>query len=223
MSTRPRRPTEEGVGVNDPKRRRALFGPQPAVPTAPPIAPPTANAPLATTAAESWEQDATEVAPRPGAAAIEQATPTHIQLSGPQAPIEQATPTDLYTTPAASPAASGPQRPPRPSIEQATPTELTARPERSEPIRVISMKERTGARPRTDPAGEPRVPLHVQLRSMAEVAGLHDPPSGLGNLAPPRDPRQARARRRRDNVLWAFVAIALASGISLSIWFLAGR
>lgn len=108
--------------------------------------------------------------------------------------------------------------PPTEPIEQATPTEIAARPERSEPIRVISMKDR--AAPRAEDA---RVPLHVQLRSMAEVAGLQDSASRLGHLAPPRDPRQARKRRQRDNVVWACVAIALACVISLGIWLIAGH
>jgi len=105
-------------------------------------------------------------------------------------------------------------------IEQGTPTELVAPPERSEPIRVISMKDRADASaPRNAP---PRAPLHVQLRAMADVAGLRDTPA-FGNLAPPRDPRQARNRRRRANLAWAGVAVALACGISLAIWLIAGR
>jgi hypothetical protein len=110
---------------------------------------------------------------------------------------------------------------PGPPAEPAAPTELRQRLERSEPIRVISMKDHTeAARPRSDDA---RVPLHVQLRSMAEVAGHNDTPVKLGNLAPPRDPRQARARRVRDNVVWACVAVVLACAISLAIWLVAGR
>jgi hypothetical protein len=135
---------------------------------------------------------------------------------------EQATPTEI---------APGPL----PPAEQATPTEVAARPERlaampngerpaampnGEPIRVISMKNRAQSEPRAD---EPRVPLHVQLRSMAEVAGTHDRAAGLGHLAPPRDPQQARRRRQRDNVVWACAAILLACAISLGIWFIAGR
>jgi hypothetical protein len=110
---------------------------------------------------------------------------------------------------------------PRPvPVEQATPTELTARPERSEPLRVISMKDPAeGAVQRT---AAPRVPLHVQLRTMAEVAGVHEP-AGLGRLAPPHDPRHARMRRRRANLAWACLAVALAGGISLAIWLIAGR
>jgi hypothetical protein len=142
---------------------------------------------------DEWDQDATEVHARAGRA-VEQATPTHIDAAPGSAPAP---------------------------TEQATPTELTARPERSEPIRVISMKDRAAAAP-ARPA-EPRVPLHVQLRSMADVAGVRGAPGGLGRLAPPRDPQQARKRRQRDNVVWACVAIVLACAISLGIWLIAGR
>lgn len=156
---------------------------------------PAAPAPASPATPEgARELDATEVTPRP-VAGIEQATPTHID------------------TPA-----------PEPPVEQATPTQIAARPERSEPIRVISMKDRSDRTDETRPrTGEPRVPLHVQLRSMAEVAGIHDPRSGLGHLAPPHDPHQARQRLRRANIAWACVAIVLACGISLAIWLVAGR
>ena len=186
---RARRPTDEtGTGGHDPERQRALFGGSPGDRIGAVAAPAAPAGPTRTSGPESWDHDATDVAPRPGAPAVERATPTYVD----------------------------PRRP----IDQGTPTELTARPERSEPIRVISMKERTDAsQPR---AAAPRAPLHVQLRSMAEVAGLHEP-RALGRLAPPRDPRQARARRRRANLAWACVAIALASGISFAIWLLAGR
>lgn len=107
-----------------------------------------------------------------------------------------------------------------PCVEQATPTEVTARAEPSEPIRMISMKDRTAAAP---PRDEPRAPLHVQLRSLAQVSSMRTPPGGLGRLAPPLDPDQARRRRHRANAAWACLAIALACGISLAIWLVAGR
>lgn len=101
------------------------------------------------------------------------------------------------------------------------PTEITGRAEPSEPIRMISMKDRTAAAPpRSD---EPRAPLHVQLRSLAQVSSMRPPPGGLGRLAPPLDPDQARRRRHRANAAWACLAIALACGISLAIWLVAGR
>jgi hypothetical protein len=101
-------------------------------------------------------------------------------------------------------------------VEPGAPTEL-APPERSEPIRVFSMKDRTAPQRRPDAQ---RPPLHVQLRSLAEVARRNDTP--VGRLAPPRDPRQARARRLRGNLGWACVALGLAAAISLAIWLAAG-
>ncbi|HEY4242456.1 MAG TPA: hypothetical protein VGM88_21710 [Kofleriaceae bacterium] len=152
------------------------------------------SAPGAATQGESWEL-VTEVTPRPVATV----------------PVEQATPTRIDTPVPVPPAGA---------VEQATPTELTARPERSEPLRVISMKDQ--AEGGTRAPAEPRVPLHVRLRAMAEVAGVHEA-AGLGRLAPPHDPRQARRRRQRANLAWAGVAAALAAGISIAIWLIAGR
>jgi hypothetical protein len=106
------------------------------------------------------------------------------------------------------------------SIEQATPTEVTASAEHSQPLRVISMKDQTEA----EHARMASAPLHVQLRSLAEISRRpQDTPIGLGRLAPPRDPREARARRVRANLWWAAVAIALACAIMLAIWLVAGR
>ena len=145
---------------------------------------------------ESWEL-VTEVSPRP-------------------VPVELATPTQIDTPIPVPPGTVAPLA----AAEQATPTELTARPERSEPLRVISMKDQ--AEGETRAPAEPRMPLHVQLRTMAEVAGVHEA-AGLGRLAPPHDPRQARRRRRRADLAWAGVAVALAAGISIAIWLIAGR
>jgi hypothetical protein len=94
--------------------------------------------------------------------------------------------------------------------------------ERSEPIRVISMKDRAEAQRR--PTEEMQVPRQVQLRSLAEVSRRRaDTPVGLGHLAPPRDPREVRARRMRANLWWACVALGLAAAIALAIWLVAGR
>jgi hypothetical protein len=196
MTVRSRRSTQEGTGVFDPERRRALLGtpPRGAAMTAPGAA-----------QGESWEL-VTEVAPRP--VAVEQATPTRIDTSGPAAAVVAAL---------------------AEAAEQATPTEVTARIERSEPVaavppgeplRVFSMKDQ--AEGGTRAPVEPRVPLHVQLRAIAEVAGVHEA-AGLGRLAPPHDPRQARKRRRRADLAWAGVAVALAGGIAIAIWLIAGR
>lgn len=114
-----------------------------------------------------------------------------------------------------------PTRVDAPRLEPGSPTEHAAQRERSEPIRVISMKDPPSVP--WPPRDEPRVPLHVQLRSMAELSRRNDTPVSLGRLAPPRDPRQARARRLRDNAVWACVAIALASLVAVAVWLIAGR
>jgi hypothetical protein len=140
---------------------------------------------------ERFEGEVTDVASRPTLQAIDDAAQTRVDLP-PSAPR---------------------------SIEQATPTEITARAERSEPMRVISMKGASAPRkPRTDE----RRAVQVQLRSIAE-ARRHDTPVGLGHLAPPRDPKKARQRRRIDNLIWGCVAIMLACAIMLAVWFVAGR
>jgi hypothetical protein len=139
----------------------------------------------------SFEGDITDVSSRPTLRAIEDAAATRVDL---------------------------PQELPR-AADPATPTEVTARAERSEPIRVISMKDASGPRKaRTD---ERRV-AQVQLRSIAD-ARRNDTPVDLGHLAPPRDPRKARNRRLIDNVIWGSVAIMLACAIMLAIWFVAGH
>jgi hypothetical protein len=109
----------------------------------------------------------------------------------------------------------GGKPPVRPPVIE-TPTDLDAR----EPIHVISMKTPAGVV--AERKGVARRELAVKLRSMAEVR-RHDTPVDLGRLAPPRDPRQARARRVSDVVIWACAAIILACGVTLAIWFLARR
>jgi hypothetical protein len=191
MTERARRPTdEERTRVLDADGRQRTS--LGATVTAPGDAVVPAD-PLPPPGFESFELAVTEVTPMPGRTQLEQATPAH----GHPAPI---------------PVAAAP--PP------GVPVAVARGAQRSEPIRVISMKDRAEtARPRDDE----RVPLHVQLRSIAEVAGMHDSGIGLGNLAPPRDPRQAHARRVRSNVVWACVAIALACAIMLAVWLVAGK
>ena len=116
------------------------------------------------------------------------------------------------------------------AVEQPTPTEidpsaplpLVARPERCEPVQVISvismMDHTEGQRPKP----EPRVRLHVQLRTLAEVSGSHEVQRGLGYLAPPRDPARKRERQLGDHAVLACVAVLLAGAIALAIWFVAG-
>jgi hypothetical protein len=108
------------------------------------------------------------------------------------------------------------------TVEQPTPTEIdpSAPSPPAAPVRVISMKDHTeGQRP--PPAH--RVPLHVQLRTLAQVSGSHEVQPGLGHLAPPREPTQAPERRLRDIAVRVAIAVALGVAAALIIWFVAGR
>jgi hypothetical protein len=123
-------------------------------------------------------------------------------------------------------------------VEIRTPTEVTPPPEepiasagspapvagaeRSEPIRVFSMKAPG------DPSEE-RLPVkqhQPRLRRLSEVSpqrrAAMTPPGGLGYLAPPRGPRQVRTPRWREYVLWGSAVVILAGAVMLGVWFLAG-
>jgi hypothetical protein len=159
-------------------------------------APPAARATTPAPAAPDAPTGAvTDVTPRPVLHAVEVPTPTQ---------VEPATPTEVT----ARAERSGPEAGPPGSMTR----------ERSEPIRVFSMKDATEAPRQTDE----RRAMQVQLRSFAE-ARRHETPVGLGHLAPPRDPRKARTRRLVDNLMWGCIAIMLACGIMLAIWLIAGR
>jgi len=115
----------------------------------------------------------------------------------------------------ATPTAVDPRRP----VEQAAPPAPAPAPAPrriSEPLRVVSMKDVGSTTVKTArPVPKP------QIRSIAEVTGRTARPPGMGRLAPPRDPKEVRARRMRDNVIWACLAVILACGVTLAIWFLA--
>jgi hypothetical protein len=107
----------------------------------------------------------------------------------------------------------------QPKPEQPIPhSQPPAARDRSEPIRVISMKAAT-----EEPVKAARPMPKVQIRSMADVSNRKAtaPPIAMGYLAPPRDPKESRSRRRVDNVMWACFAVILACGVTLAIWFLA--
>lgn len=99
-------------------------------------------------------------------------------------------------------------------VEQGTPTEVDAPPE----LKVISMKT-----PAELAAEKRSARQHeVKIRSLAEVHRRHDTPAGgLGYLAPPRDPREVRARRVRDYVVWASVVVIVGSAVMIGVWLLA--
>jgi hypothetical protein len=208
MTARARTPTDDFTEIYDPDRQRALLDAPPAagalrrpasatLPAPAGAPPPTAlTAPPSPDPAMDSLTDLRAPMPMPYESFEGEATAV-TPLPG-RAQIELATPTDIDPQPAAP---------------------FARRAERSEPIRVISMKAQSEPQ---KPRAEDRVPLHVQLRSMAEIAG-RDAPIELGRLAPPRDPGQAPARHRRANALWACVAVVLACAIVLACWLVGGR
>jgi hypothetical protein len=107
------------------------------------------------------------------------------------------------------------------AVEQPTPTEIdpAAPCPPAAAIQVISMKDHTS---RQRPKPEPRVPLHVQLRALAEVSGARELQRGLGYLAPPRDPVSTPERSVRDVAVRLIITVALAVAAALVIWLLAG-
>lgn len=91
----------------------------------------------------------------------------------------------------------------------------------SQPLRVISMK--TPAEIAAERKGEPKVvqvdPRRMQLREMRPRHAT--PPQGLGRLAPPRDEREHRVRRRQDLLIWGSIIVIVGSFVTLGIWFIA--
>ncbi len=110
---------------------------------------------------------------------------------------------------------TGPSMRPPPAPQLPLPPVLPLAPgPRSEPIRVMSMKTPAPAEDK-----QARPVREVRMRAMADVH--QTPPRGMGFLAPPRDPKQARSRRWRDNVIWGSVAVIVAAVVMLAVWFLA--
>lgn len=88
-----------------------------------------------------------------------------------------------------------------------------------QPMRAISKKTPGVSAPTDTP--ERGVPK-VKLRAMSEISsGQVTPPKALGYLAPPRDPADVRARRRRDFVVWGSICVMIACAVALGIWFVA--
>jgi hypothetical protein len=123
---------------------------------------------------------------------------------------------------------------PRETLEIGTPTEFDPpRPvpvrqdkERSEPIRMISMK--TPAEIAADKKQQKK--LIEAKKHRAEIRQLSDvvraktaPPIAMGNLAPPIDHRQRRGRKVRDWLIWGSVLVIISCVVMMGVWFLAGR
>jgi hypothetical protein len=98
-----------------------------------------------------------------------------------------------------------------------TAMEMQAPSDTPESIRVISLKKAARAEKKS------RKMPKVQIRSIGEISGSHTPPRGMGNLAPPRDPHEARTRHTRSNLLWGAVALVVAIVVATAVWLIARR
>jgi hypothetical protein len=111
----------------------------------------------------------------------------------------------------------------RRAIELATPTEITPPRDRSEPIRIISMKTPAELAAEQQAAQTPHV-QRPKLRPLSEVSQQNARVTGdLGRLAPPRDAKGVRARKLRDFVVWGSLVIVVGCVVMLAVWFLARR
>lgn len=110
------------------------------------------------------------------------------------------------------------------TLEIGTPTEIDPpRKERSEPIRVISMKTpaEIAAENKAKRAAKQHKP---EIRALADVVGQRStPPRGMGNLAPPADPKERNVRKLRDWLIWGSILVIISCAVMLGVWFLAGN
>jgi len=115
---------------------------------------------------------------------------------------------------------------PRDTLEIGTPTEIDPpRRDRSEPIRVISMK--TPAEIAADKKQQKKLveakKHKAEIRQLADVRAKTAPPIAMGNLAPPVDHSARRVRKLRDWLIWGSVLVIISCAVMMAVWFLAGR
>ena len=104
-------------------------------------------------------------------------------------------------------------------IEIGTPTEIDPpRKDRSEPIRVISMKTPAEIAAEKKQAKK----QEVKIRAISDVIRPDQtPPRAMGNLAPPANARERNVRKLRDWLIWGSVLVIIACTVMLGVWFLA--
>jgi len=118
-----------------------------------------------------------------------------------------------------SPTAKGSAPPEKTVVDKPRPPILpVSKKEQSQPIKAISMK--TPDNEKLPESANPPTPIipRPKLRAISEVTPVQQ---NLGNLAPPYDPKEARARSMREYVIWGCLAVILASAIALVVWFAA--
>jgi len=158
------------------------------------------------------------VGPRPDEAAVPSRARKPAKFESPVR-IDESARTKRWDPPQpvadAEPTGPAMRPPPAPQVPLPPVMPLAPGPQ-SEPFRAVSMKtpaevEDKRARPMPE----------VRMRAMSEVRPNQTPPQGMGFLAPPRDPKEARSRRRNDYILWGSVAVIVAAVVMLAVWFLA--
>lgn len=110
------------------------------------------------------------------------------------------------------------------AVEIGTPTEIDPpRKERSEPLRVISMK--TPAELAAERTAKPEAKQHkAEIRALSDVIRHNaTPPRGMGRLAPPANAKERNVRKLRDWLIWGSVLVIISCVVMLAVWFLAGR
>lgn len=169
---------------------------------------------------------------RPGAAPD---FPEHVEptvVDGPlaQSLLDPPAPAGGGTTIVDPPSAAAPTVFGKPAPKQA-PLQAISKKDHAAPIQVISKKDATSAPIQAISMKSPSGPLATQanqgtpvlarpkLRAMSEITPVNQ--QNLGNVAPPYNPEEARARRVREYVIGGCVAVILASAIALVVWFVA--
>jgi hypothetical protein len=92
-------------------------------------------------------------------------------------------------------------------------------PKPAQSIHAISMK--TPANVEVQGLGNPPTPMLQRPNLRGDLTPVPQPRQNLGNLAPPYDPKAARARSMREYVIWGCLAVILASAVALIMWFAA--
>ncbi len=108
------------------------------------------------------------------------------------------------------------------TLEIGTPTAIDPPRERSEPIRVISMK--TPGEVAAEKKKMTAKTHRPEIRALSDVVGRSaTPPQGMGNFAPPVNHKERNVRKLRDWLIWGSVLVMISCVVMLGVWFLAGR
>lgn len=97
------------------------------------------------------------------------------------------------------------------------PTHESHPPPAPQPMQAISHKTPdNGMRPNAEHRAVPKVQIRSMQSNLAKT-----PPGGMGRLAPPHDPNQARSRKAQDVMIWGSVVVIIGSIVTLVIWLIA--